>query len=51
MTLDDAGTLNAGVMTGQVRTEGANAMLTKGTKTVEVSDMMVSVNGGNLDVN
>lgn len=51
LTLDAAATMNAGMLTGEVKAESGGASMTKTTKSVEVSDVMVSVNGGNLDVN
>ena len=51
VTLDAAATLTAGAMSGEVKAEMSGASMKKTTKKVEVSDVMVSVNGGNLDVN
>lgn len=50
LTLDAAATMNAGAMTGEVKAEMSAAKMTKGVKSVEVTDAMVSVNGGSLDV-
>lgn len=51
LTLDGDGTLNAGLLSGEVRLSSDGAALTKGTKGIEVSDMSVKANGSNLEVN
>ncbi len=51
LTLDMAATMNAGTLSGEVTATGQSTKISKGTKSVEVTDVMVSVNGGNLDVN
>lgn len=51
LTLDAAATMNTGMLSGEVKASGESAQMTKGMKSVEVSDAMVSVNGGSLDVN
>lgn len=50
LTLDTAATMTAGSLSGQVQAAGSSASVTKGAKGVEVTDALVSVNNGSLDV-